>query len=455
MYTSLSRVLSHKQLLKFLFILCWGLISILLARSLSTDTLVQYGLGVLLFMAGLWMTEVIPLAVSALCVPILAWAFNLMDATQALSYFSHPIIFLFMGGFALAAMLSQHGIDRWLASLVLIVSKGRLGLAVILFFMVTAVLSAWMSNTSATAMMLPIALAIVSDEYPRMRLFAVLGTAYAANIGGIATIVGSPPNAIAAAALDLDFITWLKIGLPVTILLFPVMIAVLWFVCRPESTQRQNFKQGYVMEWTLPAKTTVVIFIVTVFLWICSKPISSLLGVSKLDSMVALAVVVVGPSLGILNWEQLQRKIDWGILLLFGGGLCLSGLLSITGASSFIAHFLMDDLASYPSWVILLAAVTLMVFLTEFASNTGSAAILIPILLSVAEKIDPALVLPMVLGVGCAATCAFMLPVATPPNALAYGTGLVPQKTMLKAGMILNICAIPLVTWLAFNLFVE
>ena len=215
-------------------IIGWGIFSYLFSQLLLDVELTQKGFFILLLCAGLWMTEIVPLPVTALFVPVLAYFLGILGPKAAMAPFSNTIIFLFMGGFTLAALLNKHGIDLWLANKVTRLSKGRLWLSIIGFFAVTSFLSMWMSNTSTTAMMIPIAIALIDKQYPRMRTLLILGTAYAANIGGNGTMVGSPPNLIAVAALDLDFFTWFKVGLPTTILMFPLVIFALWIMINPE-----------------------------------------------------------------------------------------------------------------------------------------------------------------------------------------------------------------------------
>ncbi len=390
------------------------------------------------------MTEIIPLAASAILVPVIAALLHLLDFAKGMSNFSSTIIFLFMGGFTLAALLNKYGIDRWLAERVTYLAGGRLWVSIILFFSVVSFLSMWMSNTSTTAMMLPIAIGLIDKQYPRMRTFVVLGTAYAANIGGLATVVGSPPNGIAAAALNLDFMTWMKVGLPSTVMLFPAVLFSMWLIIRPEKDAKVNQTRGsdFAMNWSPQAKGTIALFVFTVVCWIFAKPISQFLGVKDFDRLVAFAITAAAPALGLIGWKELEKKIDWGILLLFGGGLCLSMVLQGTGTSAWLAGNIMTSLSDAPGWLLIMASITLMIFLTEMASNTGSAAILIPVMIALADQFNPAITYSLVFGVGVAATCAFMLPVATPPNALACATGEVKQSQMLRAGMVLNIISI-------------
>jgi len=433
--------LSKKIIIIAIGVLFSGFISFLFFE----DMLLQKGFFILLVCAGLWMTEIIPLAVTALLVPVFAYFLKVLDAGAAMSPFSSTIIYLFMGGFTLAALLQKHGIDRWLANAVIGITKGRVWYSVIGFFGVTSFLSMWMSNTATTAMMIPIAVALVGKEYPKMRTMLILGTAYAANIGGNGTMVGSPPNGIAVSALDIDFFQWFVVGFPTMIVLFPFVIVSLWIVIRPESDISLNRVESDSFEWTAQAKGTVALFAFTVFCWIFSRQINSMLDLKNFDRMIAILITALAPMLGLISWKDLEKKIGWGILLLFGGGLCLSKVLTETGTTKFLAESLFLSISGSPSWVVIIACITVMIFLTEISSNTGSAAIFIPIMIALSDQFSDSVTFALVFGVGLAANCAFMLPVATPPNAIVYGTGYIQQKFMIRTGIILNIISIVIV----------
>ncbi|WP_237068075.1 SLC13 family permease [Microbulbifer guangxiensis] len=431
----------------------WIVFSYLLAHALAVEVQQQLGLFILIAAAGMWMSEIVPLPVTALLVPAAAYFSGLMPAAEALAPFSSTIIFLFMGGFTLAAVLQAHGIDRRLAATVLRLGGGRLWPTLIGFLGVVSFLSMWISNTATTAMMLPIALSMVDRDHPRTRAFAVLGTAYAANIGGLATIVGSPPNAIAARALGADFVSWLQVGLPVTLAMFPLVLAVLWLVMRPDR-ERAEIQPPEVgrREWDAGAWGALALFVLAVLAWTFSTLITRWLDLGgSFDAVVGLTITALAPLVGLISWPQLQSQINWGILLLFGGGLCLSAILQQTGTSVWLAQSLLGGLGQAPGWLLIMACIALMIFLTELASNTGSAAILVPVIYALAQQLNPAITYALVFGVGIAATCAFMLPVATPPNALAYSTGVVLQRQMLRAGLMLNLIAIPLI-WIMVSL---
>ena len=420
-------------------------LSIAIGSIFSENESQKIGITILLLIGSLWITELIPLTITALLVPILAYFSHVFDAREALSHFSNPIIYVFVGGFTLAAVLNQHGIDKWLAGKMILISNGNVWKIITLFLVTTSFLSMWMSNTATTAMLLPIAMSLIDKKYPRARTFVILGTAYAANIGGIATLIGSPPNLIAAAALNIDFSTWIKFGLPFTILFFPVLLFTLKIVIRPEKGFQLNNVSMEKIEWSSRKSSAVIYFFSVVSLWIMSKPISDFLKIENFDSIVALGATVAAPLLGLINWDELEKKINWGILLLFGGGLCLSAILSETGTSAMLARNILSNINNDQGLLLILTTIVFMVFLTEISSNTGAAAILVPIMLEVAKQFNPLYVLPMIVAIGISANCAFMLPVATPPNALAYSTNEVSMKQMMSVGFILNLLAIPLI----------
>ena len=430
---------------KLLIILVWTIFSYLFSSYIVDTNSIQDGLFVLLVCAGLWMSEIIPLPVTALMVPVFAYFFKILSPVAAMAPFSNTIIFLFMGGFTLAALLNKHGIDLWLAERVIKFSRGSLWLSVIGFYAITSLLSMFISNTATTAMMVPIAVSLIDKKFPRMRTMLVLGTAYAANIGGNGTVVGSPPNAIAAAALNLTFFDWLKIGFPTTILMFPFVIIALRFVIKPENNAYVNRIDTSAFRWTPRAKGTILLFLFTVLCWIFSSQISAYIGLKKFDHMIAILITALAPAFGLLSWKDLEKKIGWGILIIFGGGLCLSSILATTGTTEWIASSIFNAISAAPLWVILITSIAMMVFLTEISSNTGSAAILVPVMFALSDQFSPSFAYAMVFGIGLAANCAFMLPIATPPNALVYGTGFIKQKQMLKTGMILNIFSIAVI----------
>jgi sodium-dependent dicarboxylate transporter 2/3/5 len=414
------------------------------------------GLSILAFIALLWVTETFHITITALLIPLLAVASGVFTTGEALKNFAHPIIFLFLGGFALAAALHRQRLDVRLASLVLRTARGRLSIAALLLFATTAFVSMWISNTATTAMMLPLALGLLAclayEDHRSTYWYVLLGVAYSANIGGIGTLVGSPPNAIAAAAAGISFAEWLSFGLPIVLLLLPLMLSLLWLVFRPDLNHHLQAApaESTTAPLTRPQRITLGVFLLTVLLWLLSRPIAQFLGIdADFDSLVAILAIVLIASLRLVEWRDIENSANWGVLLLFGGGLTLSALLKETGTSVFLAEGAAGLLQGAPLLLLLLAIVLFMVMLTEVASNTASSALMVPIFASIAEAMGlSSSVMAVVIAI--AASCAFMLPVATPPNAIVFGSGYIPQVQMMRIGMVLNLvlaCLISLVTW--------
>ena len=411
------------------------------------------GLSILIFIAVLWLTEALDVSIAALLVPILAVAFGVLDTTKALASFANPIIFIFLGGFALASALHAQKIDTAIANKVLTLARGRFNVAVFMLFAVSAGLSMWISNTATTAMMLPLILGVLhqlnEEEQRPTCIFVLLGVAYCANIGGIATLVGSPPNAIAAAQNNMTFADWLTLAGPLSLILLPVMLAVLFTVIRPNLNHHFSTEHEP-LEWTQPRLLTLGIFGLTVLFWIFSSPINKLLGgLPKFDTVIAISAIVALGLSRVVTWKQIEKTTNWGVLMLFGGGICLSAVLKATGTSVFLADHIGGFLQGAPLVLVIMAIVTFVVFLTEFASNTASAALLVPVFAAIAESLGiPAIILSALIAVS--ASCAFMLPVATPPNAIVYGSGYVAQKDMMRAGFWINLSSIAVISGYAW-----
>lgn len=409
------------------------------------------GLALLAFVAVLWLTEALHVTITALLVPILAIALGLVSSKEALATFADPTIFLFFGGFALAAALHIQQLDRMIANNIMALARGKLSLAVLYLFGVTAFLSMWISNTATAAMMLPLAMGVLSkmdkDREHNTYVFVLLGIAYSSSIGGMGTLVGSPPNNIVASNLNLTFSDWLGYGLPIMFLLMPLMVGTLYVVFKPNLNRRFDFDFEKI-EMTGSRITTLVIFVAIALCWIFSTYLnpffSNLLGIKSIgsfDSIVALTAAVLLCATRVVNWEQIQKNTEWGVLMLFGGGLTLSAVLGKTGASKVMADGIVFLIQDGHFYLIGLLVAAFIIFLTEFTSNTASAALLVPIFISIAQALNaPPVGLALIVGLG--ASCAFMLPVATPPNAIVFGTGQVKQSEMVKAGIWLNLICI-------------
>ena len=443
---------THKSLLT---VVVAAVISWVVYSVLPYDIPANKGLAILLFVAILWFTEALHITVTALIVPVLAAVSGVpgMGTKQALAGFADPIIYIFFGGFALATALHVQKLDRKIALWLISLSRGSMLVSVLALFAVTAFLSMWISNTATTAMMLPLAMGMMSHLDPekdrKTFVFVLLGIAYASSVGGLGSLVGSPPNAIAAKALGLDFRGWMNYGLPMMLALMPLVLFSMYVVLRPDFSRKVDIGDSEPIPWNLPRLLTLLVFIVTAIAWILGAQIKSTFGIDSPDTVVALAAAVTVVVLGLVTWRDVAANTDWGVLLLFGGGIALSSLLDKSGASLALGQALASQFVTTHPFIVILAVAAFIIMLTEFTSNTASAALLVPVFASIATQLNlPKEALVMVIGIG--ASCAFMLPVATPPNAIVFGTGLIKQREMMQVGMLLNVLCIILVTLWAY-----
>jgi len=431
-----------------------------LLNVLPFEPAANKGLALLAFVAILWLTEAVNVTITALFVPILSVLLGLVNSREALVAFADPTIFLFFGGFAIATALNVQKIDKMIANKIMQLARGRLSVAVLYLFVATAFLSMWMSNTATAAMMIPLSMTILSqldrNEDHNTYVFVLLGIAYSATIGGMGTLVGSPPNAIAASQLHLGFADWLMYGTPVMLILFPVIIGWLYLVFKPKLGLRFDAEFAKI-HMTKKRILTLTIFVTVAILWIFGgyiNPIlSQLLGLPKpigsFDSMVALSAAIVICVTGIASWKEVQENTEWGVLFLFGGGLTLSSVLTHSGASKIMADGIVFIIEGGHYYVMALIVAAFIVCLTEFTSNTASAALLVPIFISIAQALNmPPLGFAMIIGLG--ASCAFMMPVGTPPNAIVYSTGFVKQSEMIRVGKFIDLTCMVIIATIAY-----
>ncbi len=440
-------------------------------------------LAVFLLVVVWWVTECIPIPVTALLIPVFITAFGIASANEAFAPFANPIIMLFLGSFILARGMSVHALDRKLAYSILSLKPIGHRKTRILFALglTTAFISMWVSNTATTAMMYPIALGILSTfnsekkENSSFGLVLLLASAYAASIGGIGTPVGSPPNLIALGMLEklasfkITFFQWTLIGLLILIPMYLALFLILRFRLRKEKDSKETqttFSPEYEKAQkglTRPQQNVLIAFCVTVALWILPGLVSIILG---RDSSLSLwlekhfpesVVAIIGAGLLFILPVDLKRgqftlslkealKVDWGTLLLFGGGLSLGMQMFETGLADAMGRFFISSGGSSASLsLITLVSVVFSVCLTEVASNTAAANMIIPVVIAIskAASVNP---LPPVIGSAIGCSFAFMLPVSTPPNAIIYGSGLVPLTKMVNYGFWLEITGI-IIIW--------
>ncbi len=387
----------------------------------------------------LWVTEVIPLYVSALTGSFLLLSLGNFSAKDIFQPYFDPVIVLFFGGFILAQGLRKYEIDHLMAHEILIRMGDRPAFFVLGLMLVTAFLSMWMSNTASAAIMIPISIIVLREnnlfhEQSRFAKGTVLAIAYAATIGGIGSLVGSPPNAIAAKYLgekniSLDFFGWMIKALPFVVLALFFTWLLLILFNKPEIEKIQfEYKAR---KLNRPQKIIFIVFLVTVIGWLTTK----FTGLSP--STVALIPVITLFSLGLLNETDLSQ-ISWSTLLLFGGGLSLGSAINQVGIDSWLVTLVQGSIGDIPLFLTLLVFVFFGMLVTMVASNTASAAILIPLMLPLSNSLGidiKSIALLIAIGV----SLDFMMPVGTPPNAIAYATGVVNVREMINNGFMVNI----------------
>lgn len=428
-----------------------------------------------LLMAVWWMTEAMPIAATSLLPLALFPLLGVADIERAAAPYANPLIFLFMGGFMIALAMERWNLHRRLA-LGIIDRIGTRPHAIVVGFMIAAtLLSMWISNTATAMMMLPIGLSVVElvhRQTEQGRNFAVvlmLGLAYSCSIGGIGTLVGTPTNALLAGFMaesygfELSFARWLLVGAAFIVVALPIVYLTLTRLVFPievaEIPGGREFIRGELEQLgplSRPERMVAVVFAVTGVLWIVRPLLEGVLpGLTDpaiaMSSALLLFVLPVDLRRGVfvLDWHWAE-KLPWGVLILFGGGLSLAAAVSETGLADWIGGK-MHLLAGWPTLAVVAAVVTVIILLTELTSNTATAAAFLPIVSSVAVGIGEN---PLLLAVPAtiAASCAFMLPVATPPNALVYGSSFVAIPDMARAGAVLNLFFIVVVTLLTYLL---
>ena len=441
------------------------LLFLALIKLLPFTPMENRGLALLIFIGILWLTEAFNITVTSLMVPILAIGLNVLPTKAAFAPFSEPIIFMFFGGFVLAAVMNIQKLDLWIANHIIRLARGNLKLTVLYLFAATAGLSLFINNTAVAAMMLPLTLGILKKVDLKtnraLYVFVLLGVAFSASIGGIGTLTGSAPNAILASQLKITFSEWLFYGIPVAILLMIGMVFSLLVVLRP------NFNVPFEISLegiplTSKRKITLAVFVIAAFFLVFGswlEPfIRSALELSQpiknFDAVVAMTAVIILCITHTATWSEIQDRTEWGVLMLFGGGLVLGIVLKETGASKILADTIVNYIGVQHWLVMTLVLTAFIVFLTEFTSNTATAALMTPIFISVAEGLGlPPVSLAAI--VACSASCAFMLPIATPPNAIVFSTGYIKQSEMVKVGFILNIISTVVIGGLTYFFWIN
>jgi len=420
-----------------------------------------------------WVTEAIPIAATALLPMILFPLLNIFSIKEASAPYSSPLVYLFMGGFIIALAMEKWNLHKRIA-LAIIQKTGTHANGIILGFMLaTALLSMWISNTATTVMMLPIAQSVMllflqeqktlSKGQRNFALALFLGVAYAANIGGVATLVGTPPNLVLTAYFEntfhqeISFARWMAIALPFSLVFLGITYLVLVKLMHPNKLgeltgSSELVKQEYAKLGRMSGaeKRVGIVFLCTALLWITRKglqPYLSKLGITLSDPVIAMffaLLLFLIPSgtkkeKPLLAWED-TKNIPWGILILFGGGLSLANGMKETGIIALLGEVISEQ-QSLDSLAIVSLLLVLVLFMTEVMSNVALITVLLPVVAGIAQGmgLPPLLVC---IPVTMASSCAFMLPMATPPNAIVFASGYIKVSQMVRTGLLLNVLAI-------------
>ncbi|WP_281558701.1 SLC13 family permease [Thalassomonas sp. RHCl1] len=398
-----------------------------------------------------WVSEAIPIPATSLVPFALFPLFGILDHKSVASALGSHVILLLMGAFMLSKSLEKSGAHERLAVYMIRLVGVSSGRRLVLGFMLAAgFLSMWISNTATTLIMLPIALAILAHvDNPKLKVALILGIAYAASVGGMGSLIGTPPNVIFAGIYEeqtgqeFGFFAWMKIGVPVILVALPLM--AVWLT--RNVTLEHKIELPELGAWRTEEKRTLWVFGLTALAWVTRKePFGGWSGALDIpiagDSTVALTAVVLmflvpnGKGGRLLDWDS-AVKIPWGMLLLFAGGIAIAKGFTASGLSTMLGDWL-TTLANLPAILMILTICLVVTYLTEITSNTATATLLMPILAvaAISSGYDPVV---FMIPAAMAASCAFMLPVATAPNAIAYGTGYIEIQDMVKEGAILSV----------------
>ncbi|MCG9076111.1 SLC13 family permease [Laribacter hongkongensis] len=430
--------------------------------------------GMALMMAVWWSTEAIPIPATSLLPILLVPVLGLGSIKSASAPYANPTIYLFLGGFILGLALEKWNLHKRIALYTLHAVGYQPRRQVAGFMLATALLSMWVSNTATTIMMMPIGLSVIAlltqdDETNEQQAFAtalLLGIAYAASIGGIATLIGTPPNALLAAFLKdnydvhIGFGQWMLLGVPVSL---GMLLFTWWWLTRKRFTLNTDAARTMIEQqlqelgpMSKPEKMVAIVFVLTSLAWIFQPQLKTFIPAAN-DTSIAMAAALAlfiipvdaRKRVFLMNWEH-AGKVPWGILLLFGGGLSLATVIGSTGLAEWIASAL-GGLSMMEGIMLMALIVAVITFLTEVTSNTATAAAFLPLLgaLAVSQGLPPEL---LAIPAAIAASCAFMMPVATPPNAIVFGTGHMEIRSMMKAGLVLNLFGIVFVTGMCYSL---
>ncbi len=436
-------------------------------------------ISVALWMIVWWITEAVSISVTALIPLALFPLLGVTDIKSVAGNYANPIVYLFFGGFVIALALENVQLHKRIALSILKITGTKANGIILGFMIATALMSMWISNTASTVVMLPIAVSVIqlliddADGYTKndrnFALSIMLGIAFSANIGGMSTLIGTPPNSVMLAFLnetyqiDIGFFQWMKMGVP-----FAILMLIITYFCITRIFFRNNLEHiggsGTIIQNELDKlgtmhkgeKVVLFIFLCTAVAWMLRSYLNTLLpAITLTDTTISIIAAVLMFIVPIdfksgsfpLQWEDTAR-LPWGILILFGGGLALASGLAQSGFIDLIGNYISSQ-EDWSIWVVTAVLIFLMLFMTELMSNVALVTILIPLVVGIAIGMDTP-ILQMVIPVTLASSCAFMLPMATPPNAIVFASGHVRVDQMARIGIVLNLISVGLLFALAY-----
>ncbi|MFO7742044.1 MAG: SLC13 family permease [Anaerolineae bacterium] len=402
----------------------------------------QVVLAVLFVAAVLWLSEILPLFITSFIIAFLLIVWGGFGTQQVFRPFFDPIIVLFLGGFILARAFSRYSLDQLISERILQVIGRKTNLVVFALMSLSATLSMWMSNTASAALLLPISSEILQasqvEKDDQLWKRFPLAVAYAATLGGLGTLIGSPPNALAQRFLqqggvEISFLDWMIYMLPLVVILMPVILLVLTLLFRSD-VETLEIHHRELPALDLKAKVVAAVTVLCMLLWLTGEQT----GLSSY--VVALIPIIIFFTFDLLGEDDL-KVLHWETLILFGGGITLGEAVSASGVDALIADSLATLITGLPPLVLLIVTAFVGLIMTVVASNTGAAVLMMPIVMGLSRQLglDP---LPLVLVTTCGVSLDFILPVGTPPSALAYSTGQIRTDEMARAGLLLTIFVI-------------
>lgn len=438
--------------------------------SIGFSSAIAWTAGVTFLVASWWITEPISISATSLIPIAVLPLVGVLTPEQVAKAYGHELILLMLGGFMLSAAMERSGAHRRIAVAMVHLFGGNSARRLVFGFMAaSAFLSMWISNAATTLMLLPIVMAIVAQaESNRLKIALLLGVAYAASVGGIGTPIGTPPNIVFMGiykeyvGLEIGFLQWMIWALPVVAIMFPIV--GLWLTRGLGTVEK--IKLPKVGPWRTEERRTLIVFAIAAFFWVtrtqpwggwtslaantgCPLPFASDASVALLGA-IAMFLIPNGRGDKLLDWRTAE-KIPWGVLMLFAGGLCLATAFKSSGLSVHLGN-LLAGLGTLPTLLLIATICLCVTFLTEVTSNTATTTLLLPILATaaLAASIEPKI---FMIPATISASFAFMLPVATPPNAIVFGSEQLTVKDMAREGLILNLIGAMVVTLICYLTF--